>query len=509
MVAGATVTTIGRHATFMTDPSLNRRVGISAVWTVMTRLMLQSMGIVSSIVIARLLGPEEVGVFEKAVIITGFLDMLTAMGLETALVGRRDRLQVHYDTAWTLNILRGLVTALAILALVPFADAWFQAPGVGAMLAVLALATLLRGFENIGMVDFRRDLEFDKEFRFLLYRRITMFVMALAIAFIWRTAWAMVMATLAAAVVGLVMSFLMSPMRPRLTLAAWRDLFHFVKWMFAYETIQAFSSKLEGLILLKMATPTEVAFYNRANEIGGTPSTEIAMPIVRAVLPGMMKTGDDQLRRNEMFISFMALALTVALPAGLGLVLVADSLVTVLLGLAWLPMAPLLEILALRGILRVINANSGSAFIAAGRVDLLTKTTTFGIVTRLPMIILGYMYGGLNGLAWASVFAATISIGGTCYALNYIGVPVVRPLFARLWRVMLGCVGMIAAVRLLQASPDWARLDDLTHLLGESVIGAAVFTLVTLAAWVLGGRPSGPDATLVSVIAARLRRRRA
>lgn len=490
----------------MADSSLNRRVGISALWTIATRMGLQAIGVVSSIITARILGPQLIGLYEKAAVLVGFLAMLTTMGLQTTLVQKRNATRDHYDTVWTLSILEGLITALPLVLIMPWADTWFRAPGMSGLLGMMALAQFIRGFENVGMVEFRRELEFDKEFRFMLYRRLALFIVAVSIALIWKTVWALAWATLIAAIIGVLISFRMSPYRPRLTLVAWRELFHFVKWMFTFETVAALSSKIEGLLLLRLGTPTDVALYNRSDEIGSLPSTEIAMPMVRAVLPGLVKAGDDVEHRNALFLTFLVLALTVALPASVGLALVAPSLVIVLLGAAWLPMVPLLQILTIRGVSRVVAANATSIYVAAGRVGLMTKLTTFNLCTRVPLLLIGFFHSGLLGLAWASFAAAIISNFTTLYWLRRLGALKIRQLWTRIWRVLVACGFMAGAVFWVRQFEGWQAMSPAARLFAESGFGAMVFVLAVLVLWLISGRPSGSEELAVNMLKARLKR---
>jgi lipopolysaccharide exporter len=359
----------------MNDSSLTRRVGISSLWTVGTRITVQLISLVSMVLLARWIGPAQMGLFEKVAIILGLLDMLSALGLETALIQRKTLAREHYDTAWTLNIARGAAMAVVLVLLSYKADSWFHAPGMGAILPWVALMPLIQGFENTGMVDVRRNYNFSIDFQWVVGKRIASFVFTLGLAWQMKSVWALAYGSLASTLVGVALSYILTAYRPQLSLAGWADLRKFVGWFFSYTTIAAVSGRVDDLLLLRLATPADTAFYRRAGEFSGLPTTELAGPMSRALLPGLAKLADHPVERRELFTQFLALSMVISFPACIGLGFLAHPFTILLLGDKWAAVVPLLQIMCFSGIFRVYGSLAEVGFIATNRVDLAVRLT--------------------------------------------------------------------------------------------------------------------------------------
>ena len=123
--------------------------------------------------------------------------------------------------------------------------------------------------------------------------------------------------TVTGMVVGVVSSYGMHPYRPRLSLATWRELFSFSRWLFVSNTLGFLYTKAADFIVAKSIDTTSLGYYSLAYEISNMPSSELVMPINRAVFPGYSKMASDAsvLRQATSTISMVALAI----PASVGL----------------------------------------------------------------------------------------------------------------------------------------------------------------------------------------------
>ncbi len=485
----------------MSQGSLSRRVGISSLWTVGTRITMQLFSLVSMVLLSRWLGPAQMGLFEKTAIILVVLDMLSALGLETALV-RRDTLErKHYDTAWTLNIIRGAVMVVLLLLLSLKADSWFHAPGLAAILPWIALTPLLTSFENIGMVDVRRDLNFKIEYKWMIGRRIASFVIAITLAWISKSVWALVYASVGSGIVGLRLSYTLSPYRPRFSLQGWQDLRNFVGWFFSYTTLGALTSRIDELLLLRFASITDTAFYRRAIELSGLPTTELAGPLARALLPGLaqLQSKPDELRR--LFTKFLALSVIISLPICVGMYVLAYPFVALLLGHQWLATASLLQILSLTGLFRVYGTAAEAGFLALGRLDCAMKLTTFSALTRIPMLIYGIFCCGVRGLSIAFVISVFMSFLVSIYYNRQIGTLRLREVWHSLWRCLAASSVMAVAVIFIMKRS--AHLSPAMLLLLTVTTGIITYVGILITLWRLSGKPQGAEDMILGQLLAR------
>jgi L-fucose isomerase-like protein len=130
-----------------------------AFWTVLLRLTDRSIGMVSTLFLARLLAPADFGLIAMAMSIVAMLEVISTFSFDIALIQNPTAERRHYDTAWTFNVLFGLANACLLLALAGPVATFYAEPRSQNIMMWLALYPALQGFGNIGIVAFQKDLE--------------------------------------------------------------------------------------------------------------------------------------------------------------------------------------------------------------------------------------------------------------------------------------------------------------------------------------------------------------
>jgi lipopolysaccharide exporter len=202
-----------------------------AAWMVLFRMLDRSIGILSTLVLARLLLPADFGLVAMAMSVISLVELATAFSFEIALIQMSDPKRHHYDTAWTLNIAVALGGGAITALLAPLTAHFYSEPRLIAVMLVIAVAWAVSGFENIGVVEFRRSMNFRREFVFFGYKRITTFVVTMVCGFAFRSHWALVTGMVTGRLTGVALSYLMQRYRPRLSFVATRELLSFSGWM--------------------------------------------------------------------------------------------------------------------------------------------------------------------------------------------------------------------------------------------------------------------------------------
>jgi lipopolysaccharide exporter len=211
--------------------SVNSRMAIGIAWMVGARLMDRAIGLVNTLILARLLVPADFGLVAMATAIGGVLDLLGAFNFDLALIQKEKAESRHYNTVWTFNLLFGICCGLALVALAVPAATFYKETRLTEVMYALSLSYFISAFSNIGIVNFRKELDFKSEFSFIFTRRIVTFVITMLAAYTLRSYWALIIGMTAGRAVGAALSYIMNSYRPTFTLSATRELFHFSKWM--------------------------------------------------------------------------------------------------------------------------------------------------------------------------------------------------------------------------------------------------------------------------------------
>src|SRR4051794_12144458 len=172
--------------------SILAKTARGAGWVVAWRMITRTLGLVSTLVLVRLLAPADFGLVALATSFSVAIEAFSWLGTEEGVIRHAAPTDAVYDTAFTIALLRGSVVAVAIAAAAYPAGAFFGEPRLPAVLLALAAIAVLESLTNVGTVQFRRDFTFQKEFQLWLLPRILSVVIAITLAAVTRSYWALV-----------------------------------------------------------------------------------------------------------------------------------------------------------------------------------------------------------------------------------------------------------------------------------------------------------------------------
>ena len=488
--------------------AVNRSMAKGAVWMVGMRLAIRFIGIISTIILARLLVPEDFGLVAMATMIYGFIEIMGQFSFDVALIQKQDAGRDYYDTAWTLSIIRGLVTALVLFAGAGIAADFFGDLRLVEIIYVLCLVAFIGSFANIGIVDFRKDMNFGKDFQYMVSVKLFSFVVTLVFAFMLRTYWALVIGIASSTLAQFGLSYFMHPFRPRWSFFRWREIMNFSKWLVLNNILMFANQRSDSLIVGKILGAATLGLYTVAYEIATMATSELVAPIRRALLPGYAKLAHDPEALRRSFVDGFALIMMIAAPVAIGMGLVADPLVRLFLGDKWLAAIPMLQALAIFGLLQISSGNIGPVFLALGRPRLVIIVTAITVGIGIPLTIFATLRWGVTGTIWSLVatnFAAAI----VCLVLA-VRVMKLSPagLIVAVWRTFVALSVMVLIVWLVSASytdDDSARSLPLI-LASEIVAGALAYIGTHLGLWRLCGSPDGSEQQALGAVVATIGR---
>lgn len=481
-------------------PSLGQRMALGAAWVAGMSTATRFLGIISTAILARLLVPSDFGLVALATLIAASLERLSAFNFNVWLVRHPDPTRAHYDTVWTLSVLRGLLTGAALFLLAKPLAHFFDQADVALVLMALAFGQVIEGFQNVGIVDFQKHLKFHKEFQMLVTTRIGMFVVTVVGAIILRNYWALIAGIITGKLLNLVLSYALHEYRPRFSLARWRDVFEFSKWVLAGSLSGFAYGRMDAFFIGKMLTTDTLGLYAVAREIADLASSEIIAPIRRVMLPGYAKVNTDPARMQSGFVDGFALILLIGAPLAIGIGLVADPLVRILLGDKWLACIPLVQLLSAYALTAIAAANQGPMLLAMGQARTLAGLTAVGVVLLAPALTWGVIHHGVIGVAVAVSAINAVIVG--------IGVRIVlreldmrwRVIAERIWPIILALVMMALAVRTVTLAMRELGAGAFVELVSGVGTGALVYCLVIVGLWYARGRPAGAERRILDEI---------
>ncbi len=475
--------------------NINKQIAKGAAWMVAFKMVDKSIGLLSTIVLARVLEPEDFGLVSMSMILLAALNLLISFGFEVQLIQNRDAGRDQFDTAWTFTVIFSVVCGLVLASLALPAANFYREPRLEAIIYALAFGFALDGFANIGTVAFRREMQFDREFKFLVGKRMAGLVVTIPVALWLQNYWALVIGQLSASVLSVALSYYMSTYRPRFSLKSKLELFHTSKWLVINNLFSFLQGRAATFLLARMSGAPAVGVYSIGMEISTLPSNELVAPINRAAFPGYAKAAHDLDKLRDTFLKVIASIAMVAIPAGVGVAVVADLFVPAVLGWKWLDAIPLIQILAVYGVIKAVQTNIPYVYLALGKPRRSTVIGGIQVVIFLAALYPAITRWGAMGAAWAALGTAIAMIPvnqamvAQCLGLNATQFcrELVRPLIAS---------SAVAATVLAIKSQLVLRhhtLDYMLALILCAAAGALVYVIALYAIWRLWKRPDGAE----------------
>lgn len=484
--------------------SVLARTARGAGWMVAWRFLNRILGLLSVLILVRLLAPQDFGIVALAYTFISVVDALTSLSVETALLRAKDPDRSLYDTGFTINLIRSAVLGLTIAAAAGPVAAFYDNAELPTILYVLAIVALLPGLQNIGVVDFLRDLDYARNFKLLALPRLLQAVTGIAVAVVFRSYWALLAALLVLRGSSLLLTYTMHPYRPRLCLTRWRDLIGISFWTWAFSIGMTVRDRTESLVIGRVMSPTAVGLYNVSLDTAMMPTSEVIGPISQASLSGFAANIRDDAHGAAAsdFMRVFCLATLLALPMGFGVSLAAGPAVILILGAQWRDAAELMQIFGVGSIGLSLGLIATVLLQAHLRLRLLTAITFAAAALRIAVVMTVLPLFGLGGLAFGAttvmLMEAAVLSG---FALRLAGTTA-RAYLRGVWRPVMAVMVMVLVVFLSGEGwrpPPASTREALILCLVCASLGAATYGSTLLALWFLSGRPTGAETDLLAL----------
>jgi len=478
-----------------------KRVLVGGTWLIAARIVDRLVGIVSISVMARLLKPLDFGVVAIAGTVVAAVELVGTFGFDWALVRHQHPSREDLNCAWTLRVIFGLFSLIALTLLASPAAAFYRQPALKAVLIAMGASSFTASLENIGTVYFRREFAFHKEFLLRAVAKLIGFCVTLAVALAYRSYWALIAGVFAlrSAVVG--MSYLMHPFRPRPSLKNARELFGFSFWILFGNVIEYCRERFSDLYIARVYGAATNGLFAVAGEISIVPITEVAAPINRAAYSKYAEDFRANRALGPSYVSIASMIWMISLPMAVGIVAVAPEIIRLLLGPRWQGAQIVLQWLAVGAAFTVMVANTHYVYWALGHTRAVAGLSTAGAAMVIPATIVCSHLAGYAGVAFAFALASALLVPINFVVLRRLSGIGFGELWLRVWRIILGTAAMGVVLRLVfGASVAVDVKAALLALVAKMVSGAITYTAVVAIAWLACGRPPGPERAVAELL---------
>jgi len=432
----------------------------------------QGIQFIVTIVLARILLPEEFGLIVLVTIFIGIAGVFVQSGFNTALIQKKNVDEVDFSSVFYLSLVVAGILYVFLFFTAPLLANFFEEPKLVLVLRTLSFTLFLGAVNSIQIAVVAREMQFKKLFFSSVGAIIVSGAVGLVMANMGYGVWALVGQQLTNQLMVMVILWITVKWRPRLVFSIKRvnNLFSFGWKLLVSGLIDTLYINLQSLFIGKMFSPAILGFYNRGEQFPSLIVNNIDGSIQSVMLPTLSSHQEDRHRVKEIVRRSIVTSSFIVLPMMVGLAVIAEPLVTILLTEKWLPVVPFLQIFCASYALWPIHTANLQAINALGRSDIFLKLEI--IKKILGLIILGVsipfgVYAMARGVLVTGIIATFVNAYPNLKLIDYS--------FQEQWKDIIPSLLLSLLMGIVVFSIQWFGIAPTLTLILQVFIGVALY----------------------------------
>ena len=387
--------------------SIKHKAINSVVWSAIQNWGSQIGSLVIFFILARLLSPEAFGLVALANVFLVFMRLFLDQGFGHAIIQRQDLEPEHLDTAFWINLAIGFLLTLVGISIAQPVAHLFREPALAPILRCFSLLFVVAALGQLQQSILERRFEYRSIATRWLLATVAGGGVGIAMALQGLGVWSLVGQQMVFETIGTLTLWFCSDWRPTLRVSRrhFRDLFGVGMHIMGFNYLTFFSTRANDFLVGYVFGPAELGYFTMAYGVLNAMTQILIRTSQDVALPTFSRLQEDPERFRRAFYSATQLTITLATPTFLGMAMLAPELVRVLFGEQWLPAVPLMQVLALLGILRSITFFKSSVLIALGKANWLFWLTILEVLLSFLAFAISYRWG-IFAVALATVIRA-------------------------------------------------------------------------------------------------------
>lgn len=484
------------------------RTAAGATILIASRLITRCIDLGTLIILGRLLSPADFGLVAIAMSVIMIVEAIMELPVGIALVTFSIRTKLHYDTAFTLQLLRGGALAAILLILAWPLSQIYSDHRLIWLICALGIAPAARGLGSPRIVEYAINFNFLPNFIIEVVGKLVALTLSVGFAWSTRSYWSIAIGTIAAPVTMLVVSYCYAPYLPAVSLKEWRDFSGYLRWTTAAQALTALAWQMDQLLLGRFVSRLDLGRFSMAANLSVLPTQIFVVQVVNPLVVAFSSVREDISRLKAAYQKSATVILAIGFPVMVGMSLTAEPIIRLVLGMKWLAAAPMLSWLSLSMIPSLFVSPLAPLAMTLNRTSIFFRLISIELAIKFPLMLIGVLYYGIPGIIAVRLATALVMAGFAMQAVReLIGLPMRDQLFGP-WRSTTSAVIMALVI-----APLGGAFADVTgfsqSILGLAVVvgvGAIVYAGSMFLLWRLAGCPDGLETDVASLLVSSLRR---
>lgn len=353
----------------------SNRTLVNFIWRFAERCGAQLVTFIVSIVLARILSPSDYGTIALVTVFTTILQVFIDSGLSTALIQKKDADDLDFSSVFYFNFIVCLILYIIMFVSAPCIADFYKDSNLITIIRVISLTLIISGVKGVQQSYVSRNMLFKRFFFSTLGGTIFSAVLGIIMAYAGFGVWAIVFQQLSNNAIDTLILWITVKWRP-IKKFSWIRLKHLLSFgwkMLASSLLDTVYNNLRNMIIGKLYTSADLAFYNQGDKFPKLIVTNINTSIDSVLLPTMSNEQDNHVRVKDMTRRAIKISTYIMAPLMIGLAFCAKPIVQIVLTDKWLPCVPYLQIFCISYLFWPIHTANLNAIKAMGRSDLFLK----------------------------------------------------------------------------------------------------------------------------------------
>jgi len=440
-------------------------------WSILERIGQQAIRLFISIILARLLLPEQFGLIAMLMVFMEIAQFFIDSGFGAALIQKQNLTYTDECSIFYFNILVSFLATALLCLVAPRIANFYNQPMLVPLTRTLSLNLIINAFALVHFSLLTKNIDFKTQLKVSILATGISGTVGITMAYNGFGIWSLVAQSLGHNLLRTILFWLLYSWRPSLVFSfnSLRVMFSFGSHLLISSLINTVFGNIYFVVIGRLFSPGDLGFYSFAEKLQKIPVTNISGIIGRVTFPVFSSVQSDKALLKRGFRKSLTTLAMITFPMMIGLLIVAEPLVHVFLSSKWLPCVPYLQLHCVAGILYPFNIMNLNVLIAMGRSDLCLRLV---ILTKLLVaiaVVITYRWG-IIAMIYGQIASSSLAyILNAYYTGKMMDYPASRQVQDLMPGLMLSCLmgGGVYALR-------YAPIDSLLALLSVQIMAGTV-----------------------------------
>lgn len=360
-------------------------------WKFSERILAQAVSFIVSVVLSRLLLPSDYGTVAIVLIFINIANVFVTSGFSTALVQNKDATEVDFSTNFYCSLCMSFIVYALMYCIAPFIASFYSASELTLIIRVFSLRIPISAFSAIQHAYVERNMLFKRYFFSTLFGTLISGVVGIILAYFGAGVWALIAQYFTNTIIDIVVLLCTVPWKPKLqfSVSSAKKMMNYGWKILAADLSGTFFDQLRSLIVGKVYTSADLAFYNKGNQLPNLITTNISASIMTVLFPAIANIHGDPAHVKSMTRKSVRMMSYVMFPMLFGLACVSKPLVDLLFTEKWELAVPYVQILSIASAFSLIGSVSLQSIKAVGRSDVVLKLEVYKKPVYTLLLIIG------------------------------------------------------------------------------------------------------------------------